>query len=88
MSQIILLQSCRHGRGSIKLPQTRTKHTRTKDENMTADQKISALKPGQSVTISSGNGITVSAERSGNGKLLRIVRSDSGGFSVIKSTRW
>lgn len=48
--------------------------------------KIRNLKNGGRVVLSSVNGITVAAEKSGNGKLIRIVRESAKGFEVI-STR-
>jgi hypothetical protein len=47
------------------------------------DKIINALKAGGRVVLSSGNGFTVAAERSGDGKMLRIVRESAAGFSVI-----
>lgn len=52
----------------------------------TADQLIAALLPGRQVKLSSnGAGVSVFAERSGNGKTLRIVRATSDGFTVIST---
>lgn len=48
--------------------------------------KINSLKPGARVIISSSNGISVAAERSGDGKTLRIVRESASGFSVIRQS--
>ena len=49
------------------------------------DKMINALKAGGRVVLSSGQGFTVAAERSGDGKLLRIVRESAEGFQVIKT---
>ena len=38
------------------------------------DARINNLNPGQSIEISNYNGIRVTCERSGNGKLVRFVR--------------
>jgi len=55
---------------------------------MTTDSKINSLKNGGRVGICSVGGITVAAERYGDGKTLRIVRESATGFSVIKTTRF
>ena len=52
------------------------------------DARLNALKPGRKVTLSSCGGVSVIAERSGDGKTLRIVRVWRDGFTVIKSTRF
>ncbi|MFZ4546736.1 MAG: hypothetical protein ACOYN4_04845 [Bacteroidales bacterium] len=50
------------------------------------DNQIDNLKPGQSIETSKGNGIVCSVERSGNGKLLRFVRTEkNGSFEVYKT---
>jgi Tol biopolymer transport system component len=48
--------------------------------------KINSLKPGGRVVISSSNGITVAAERSGNGKTLYMIRETKDGFTVFQTT--
>ena len=55
---------------------------------MTTDSKISQLSRGHSMVLSSIGGVTVRAERSGDGKTLRIVRETANGFAVIKTTRF
>jgi hypothetical protein len=52
------------------------------------DRQINALRPGQSIELSRSNGYRVIAERSGNGKTLRIVRESSRGFDVIREERF
>jgi hypothetical protein len=52
------------------------------------DAAINALRPGYSVTISEGNGYRVFAERSCDGKTLRIVRESGDGFQVIGTDRF
>lgn len=47
-----------------------------------------SLLPGRSIVLSKGNGYVVTAERSCNGKTLRIVRSNKNGFEVIHSETW
>ena len=53
-----------------------------------AATQSAALLPGQSVTLSACNGVRVVAERSGDGKTLRIVRETRDGFAVIRAERW
>jgi hypothetical protein len=48
-------------------------------------EAIDGLKPGEEVELSRANGLWVTAERSGNGKTIRIVRHSDKGFVVIKS---
>jgi hypothetical protein len=55
---------------------------------MSTDSKTASLKPGQSIEISRANGIIVTAERSGDGKTLRFVRSSATGFEVFKTCRF
>jgi hypothetical protein len=50
--------------------------------------KVRALLPGRQVELSRGNGFRVLAERSGDGKTLRIVRENRDGFVVIKAERF
>ena len=52
------------------------------------DAKINSLKPSGRVVLSSSNGITVVAERSGDGKTLWIVRETATGFEVMKKMGW
>lgn len=54
----------------------------------TLDQRIDALQPGQEIRISGDDTIWVTAERSGNGKLLRFVRHTANGFTVFKTCRF
>jgi len=54
--------------------------------NQTIDQKINALAPGRGVQIGKGTNCRVMAERSGCGKILRIVREFPNSFEVIKKT--
>ena len=51
------------------------------------NDKINNLKNGQSVTLSESNGIRVVAERSGNGKTVRIVRESRNGYEVISTSK-
>jgi hypothetical protein len=53
--------------------------------NDTTDARIRRLLPGRQVKLSEGNGFSVFAERSGNGKTLRIVRATRDGFTVIST---
>ena len=48
--------------------------TTTTKKATTTDEKVDALKPGGSIEISRYGNTRVIAERSGNGKRLRIVR--------------
>lgn len=61
----------------------------------TVAERIEVLTPGQVVCLSKGNGYHVNAERSGDGKTLRIVRvtvkgksARECGFEVISSGPW
>jgi len=47
---------------------------------------VANLLPSRSVVLSSHAGVTVRAERSGDGTRLRIVRESSAGFTVISDT--
>ncbi len=51
---------------------------------MTIDQRIAALKPGQTIRL----GERTFAERSGDGKTLRFVRETGSGFVVFKSGKF
>lgn len=48
------------------------------------DALIAALEPGGRVLISSTSDMVVVAERSGDGRELRIVRESPDGFAVIR----
>ena len=48
------------------------------------DTLIAALGPGDRMLISAMNDMNVYAERSGDGKDLRIVRESKDGFAVIR----
>lgn len=50
--------------------------------------KISQLKPGRSIELSRTESGRVIAERSGDGRTLRIVRETSGGYWVIRREKW
>jgi len=54
---------------------------------MTTDSKINNLQPGESVIISEGSGIIVTAERSTkNKRIIRFVRTfPCGSFEVFKT---
>lgn len=54
----------------------------------TTDQKIRVLRKGGSVTISECGGVRVIAERSGDGKTLRMIRESSAGFVVFMTQRF
>lgn len=54
---------------------------------MTNNQKIDGLKNGQSVVLSQVGEAVVTAEKSGNGKVVRIVRTISGKSVVIETIR-
>ena len=47
--------------------------------------KVSALLPGGTLKVSESNGITVTAERSGCGKLIRFTRHTKDGFVVFSA---
>ena len=53
---------------------------------MNASQIITNLRPGQSVKISGDARIWVEAERSGDGKTLRMVRCTPHGFEVFRTS--
>lgn len=55
---------------------------------MTNAAATASLLPGRSVILSACNGTRVIAERSGDGRTLRIVRESRDGFVVIRSERW
>jgi hypothetical protein len=55
---------------------------------METKQRINALTPGGRIILTAGNGFTVAAERSGDGKTLRIVRESATGFLVIRQERF
>lgn len=46
---------------------------------LTLDQKLDRLRNGETLITSKGNGITCTAERSGDGKTLRFVRTQANG---------
>ena len=50
---------------------------------MTVDQKINGLGNGGRVVLSEIGSVRVAAERSGDGRTLRIVRETPNGFTVI-----
>jgi len=52
------------------------------------DAKINSLRNGGRVVLSSVDGVTVAAERSGDGKTLRIVRETASGFVVVKTSKF
>lgn len=54
----------------------------------TVDSKINGLKPGQSVVVSQNGGITVTVERTGDGKRVKFVRHTASGFVVFKTGRF
>ena len=55
----------------------------TRDER-TTDQKIDALRPGGTIELSrNDDGTRVFAERSGNGRMLRIVREFTDGTQIL-----
>ena len=49
------------------------------------DQKLNALRPGQSVRLGGDQKCWTEAERSGNGKLIRFVRYTPSGFVVFRT---
>lgn len=53
-----------------------------------ADQLIQALQPGQETQISDVGDTRVTAERSGDGRWLRLVRHTTSGFQVFKTVRF
>ena len=55
---------------------------------MTTNEKIQSLRPGRSIELSRSNAGRVIAERSGDGRTLRIVRETIGGYEVIRREKW
>jgi hypothetical protein len=56
---------------------------------MTLDQRLNGLKKGESIITSQGNGITCTAERSTDGKVIRFVRTFSdGSWTVYHTSRF
>lgn len=55
---------------------------------MTTAAKIQSLRPGRSIELSRTASGRVIAERSGDGRMLRIVRETSGGYEVIRREKW
>jgi hypothetical protein len=56
---------------------------------MTLDQRLNGLKKGESIITSEGNGITCTAERSTDGKVIRFVRTFSdGSWTVYHTSRF
>jgi hypothetical protein len=72
------------------LHQTTTNNLKLKAmTTLTTDQKINNLKAGEEIIISSANGITCHAERTGNGKLIKYVRTFAdGSFEVYNTVRF
>lgn len=54
----------------------------------TVDQKIAKLEPGQSVEISRTDAGFVTAERSGDGEMIRFVRHIGNVSSVFRATKF
>lgn len=52
---------------------------------MTLQQKISALQPGQQIQISRTESGYCTVERSADGKTLRFIRYQAGGWTVFKT---
>jgi len=52
------------------------------------DSRIADLEPGRSIEISKSGDVTVSVERSGNGKEIRFVRQTKNGFEVFKKSKF
>lgn len=53
---------------------------------MTNAEKIARLAPARRVVLGASNGFIVAAERSGDGKTLRVVREHRNGFEVIQTS--
>lgn len=49
---------------------------------------INNMKPGQSIHLGGNDRIWTTAERSGDGKILRFVRHNRNGFEVFKTTQF
>lgn len=47
------------------------------------DNQINQLNPGEQITLTETNSARVIAERTGNGKRVRIVRETPNGFQVV-----
>lgn len=56
--------------------------------NTSLDDKINNINPGREIELSRSNGIRVTAERSGDGKTIRFVRSTKEGFVVFKTCNY
>lgn len=54
----------------------------------TMDRRITNLCPGREVELTRSKGYWLTAERSGCGKWLRIVRNHANGFEVVKTCRF
>jgi hypothetical protein len=54
------------------------------NNKQTVDARTAAINKGGSIIISQCNGITCTAERSGDGKTLRFVRSTGNSSKVFK----
>ncbi len=68
------------------LPEDDGEDKMTTMKKQTLDQRIDAIKPGGSIELSRSNGTTVTAERSGDGKTLRFVRSSGDTSTVFRTT--
>lgn len=55
---------------------------------MNTDQKIRNLKPGWAVELSRTNAGFVEAQRSGDGKLVRFVRTIGNTSTVFRTEAW
>ena len=53
--------------------------------NLTLDQKINRLQPGQSIEISRYSNTSVTAERTANGKQIKFIRHTPSGWRVFKT---
>ncbi len=51
------------------------------------NSKINKLKNGQSIEISRSNGQWVTAEKSGNGKVVRFIRHTENSFRVFRTIK-
>ena len=59
------------------------------DTDMTLEQRLAGLKKNEIIVTSQGNGITCTAERSSDGKVIRFVRTYSdGSWTVYHTSRF
>ena len=55
---------------------------------MDITRSVYHLLKGGRLILSRSNGVTIAAERSGDGRRLRIIRESAGGYAVIVDRAW